>query len=441
MKRACKPIRRLRYRIDRDERGYTAILTLLIFGFVIVIGLIAVNTAVMFAARVSVQRAADAAVLAACLELPNSASAETFAQQYGSSAGGLNAAGSASLESGRGDQTVATAVDSSGAVSARSGSALTNDRVQVDVSRTQDLIGLPAAGFTDRGVPARATCSRDEGSFPALLALGGGSGTLRIDAANVNLPRTGVVANSTDPSALQVSAGGSATAKFIETGSGDASGGPINPPPSTGTYADPYAGVGDPPLSGSSADPCPFGTTTTTPSLRCFIDGGTASEGIYWGGLRLRGNVTLNAGTYHIAGGDLSIDAGAVISGTGVTFFIGPNDLGTCGASHLHADDNARLQITPPSGGSLRDLIIFQSRSCTRLVEFHPGVQIGRPGGPYGAIYAPTAQVLIGGGTATSTAVNAIVVASRIRVWGPASFPDIFIPSGDVRHGDMHLVE
>jgi hypothetical protein len=314
------------------------------------------------------------------------------------------------------------------------------------------LIGLPEAGFTDRALPARATCSRDEGSFPALLALAtSGSGTLRIEGANVNLPRTGIVANSTDPGALQLSDGGSVTAKYIETGSGAPVTTALVPPPSTGTYANPYAGVTEPTPAGSSGSPpaCPLGSTPSmTPGPRCIVNGGIANPGLYWGGLRLRGNVTLNPGTYHIAGGDLSIEPGIgprVINGAGVTLYIGPDETGNCGnpSHNVHVEDNFQLLITPPTGGDLRDLIIFRSPGCSGsgVVEFHPGVTIGAPGPPYGAVYAPSARVDIGDGTSSVSSVNAIVVASRIRVSGAATFADIFIPSGDVRHGDIHLVE
>jgi hypothetical protein len=432
---------------DRSEDGHTAILTLVVLSFFFVIGLIAVNSVMIFAARASAQRAADAAALAACLELPDAARADSSATQYGASAGGLNADGDDGLESGRGDQTAVSSVSTTGAASQRPGAGtLANDEVRVDVSRTQGLIGAPSAGFTDQPVGAFAVCRRDEGSYPALLALGNGSGTLRIDGADVEVPRAGVVANSTDPSALQVTNGGSGTAKYIETGSGAAQGGGLEPPPSSGTFADPYAAVTDPPLTGSSASPpnCPSGTAGAgTP--RCTISSGTtANPGIYWGGLRIRVSLTLNPGTYHIAGGDLEIDGGVELNGTDVTFFIGPNDLGYCGTSHnFHAGDNARLLITPPSEGNLRDLIIYRSRACSTnaTVEFHPGVTIGPPGGPYGAVYVPTARVLIGDGGAPSARVNAITVASRIHVWGPAIFADLFIPAGDVRHGDIQLVE
>src|SRR5215204_896278 len=99
------------------EDGNIAILSLLIMGFFFVVGLIAVNFPLMYGARVSSQRAADASTLAGCWYLPNVEEAEDAAQLYGSSAGGLNATTNTNLESGKGTQTATPIIDSSGATS------------------------------------------------------------------------------------------------------------------------------------------------------------------------------------------------------------------------------------------------------------------------------------------------------------------------------------
>jgi hypothetical protein len=200
-------------------------------------------------------------------------------------------------------------------------------------------------------------------------------------------------------------------------------------------------------------------TTPRSPAM-CTINGGAAQPGVYWGGLRLQGNVSLAPGVYHLAAGGLIVDAGAVVNGTGVTFFNGRNPFGQnaplqrCGEVHVQA--NGRLLLTPPSAGPLRELIIFQARtpptngdpaniSCDMDLQTEAGVQIGLPEGPYGAIYYPNARANIGpqnlgqGGAALS--INVIVVADRVDVTGPVNFADLFIPSGDVRRGDIHLVE
>jgi hypothetical protein len=62
---------------------------------------------------------------------------------------------------------------------------------------------------------------------------------------------------------------------------------------------------------------------------------------------------------------------------------------------------------------------------------------------PYGVIYLPTAHIDVGpkGTGGTQTVINMRVIAYEIRLRGPVYFGDIWIPSGDVKHGDIHLVE
>jgi hypothetical protein len=81
---------------------------------------------------------------------------------------------------------------------------------------------VPEAGFTDRAISAFAVCRRDESSLAVLQALGGGDSTLVINGSNINVPRGGIIANSTSPTGLRVLGNGTLDAKYVETGSGTA---------------------------------------------------------------------------------------------------------------------------------------------------------------------------------------------------------------------------
>jgi hypothetical protein len=448
-------------------------MTLIIFGFMFVIGLIAVNASLMFAARASAQRAADAAVLAGCQELPDVVPAENMARTYGGFVGALNATAATNLESGTGDQTATPTIDSSGAVSEQTGQVLQNNRIRVLIERTQNLIGLPSSGFVDQSIVARATCIRDEGGLPVLHALGSGPRTLRIDGSDLDLPRGGIIVNSTDPNGFDALGNATVVANYIETGSGTAGttgSSSIEPPPALGTLPDPYADVPQPaipnPPGGVNAPQnmsgCTYpnpGETTARQPRTCVVTGGTISPGVYYGGIRFEGNATMEPGIYHMVSGGFEVDPGVTVTGDGVMIFNDGNPYGQnnplqqCGA--VLVEEGARLLISP-YGGEYEEVMIFQRRTpdprtgssnpdCSVDLWIQGGVTIGYADGPYGAIYTPNSRSLFGPqGHGSSTLVaelNIIVVADRIDLTGPILFADIFIPSGTVRHGDIHLVE
>jgi hypothetical protein len=98
-------------------------------------------------------------------------------------------------------------------------------------------------------------------------------------------------------------------------------------------------------------------------------------------GLFIKGNVTFQPGLYVISGGDFDANAGAVINGTGVTFFItSPNE--------IRLNGHAELNLSAPTSGELSGILIFASRSggsdLTHQINGTAGSVV------QGAVYAPT---------------------------------------------------
>ncbi len=467
--------------IHRREEGATLVLTAILLVILFAIGYVGVNWAVAAAARVSAQRAADAAALAGCLDLPDTAKAVASAQRYGASTGGLNANASLNLESGQGDQTVTATVDSDGTPSQRTGQPLDNDRITVVVQRTQWLFGIPRWPPLNRIMPvrARAVCVRNEGGAPVLHSLSTGRDSFVVNQSQLSLPRGGVEVGGTDcaggdPKTMEVNGGGSITARWIELCTGGqpflASSSTINPPATYGWRCDEY-GENQPPVcrfvpEPSSSDRTLFPNDYRTrcpdgrPPVRsgslsfCVFNSGTVPPGVY-PGLQLGGQVTLS-GNYYLDGSGLQVLSGARVTGQpgqSVFIFVGPDRSGSnCGSNNASVtfQQNSSFVVTPPTSGTYKDLVLFQSRSCRvqggnnkNSFDIQGGVTMGSPDPPYGVIYLPTAHIDIGpeGTGGTQTVINMRVIAYEIRLRGPVYFGDIWIPSGDVKHGDIHLVE
>jgi hypothetical protein len=332
-------------------------------------------------------------------------------------------------------------------------------------------------GITDVTVRAKAACTRQEGGAPVLHSLSTSRESFRVDRSQLNLPRGGIVVGRTDcaggdPKTMSVDGGATITARWIDLCTG---GQPflsqsswINPPATHGWRCDEY-GEDRPPVCRYVPEPspddrslfprdyrsqCPTGSWERRKGREiqfCEFSSGAVPQGVY-PGLRLGGDVTLN-GNYYLAGGGLEVLEGANVSGQDVFIFIGPDGSGTsCGSNNASVTfwENSSFVVMPQTVGTYRDLVLFQSRRCRlqagnnkNSFDIKGGATMGSPDPPYGVIYLPTARVDINpeGTGETDTVINMRVIAYEIRLRGPVRFGDIWIPSGDVNHGDVKLSE
>ena len=119
---------------------------------------------------------------------------------------------------------------------------------------------------------------------------------------------------------------------------------------------DPFAAVPDRMPAGSSCanDPKPTPSETVTLSAGCYK------------GLTLKGNVTLSPGVYYIDAGDLQINSGATVSGTGVTVVL-TNSSSNANApiGNVTLNGGATISLSAPSSGVYKGLIMMQDRRAT----------------------------------------------------------------------------
>jgi hypothetical protein len=172
--------------------------------------------------------------------------------------------------------------------------------------------------------------------------------------------------------------------------------------------ADPYAGVGEPAVTGTCQPNTKVGknnkTTTLTPAEN--HPSGVKSMR-FCGGLDLKGTVDLDPGLYIVDGGDLTINAKTLLRGTGVTFFL------TNGASAA-INGSAILDLAAPTAGAFSGILIFGSRSdssVTHRINGNAGSTLD------GAIYAPASVMHYSGNFGGSGGCTQIVV-DRITFTG-----------------------
>jgi Flp pilus assembly protein TadG len=104
--------------------------------------------------------------------------------------------------------------------------------------------------------------------------------------------------------------------------------------------ADPFRTIAEPTVTGNCQN----------------SNGNTLQPGRYCGGLSLNGTVNLKPGTYIIDGGTLKSNGNAVITGSGVTFYLANN-------AQISFNGNSTLTLTPPTSGTYSGMLFFGSRS------------------------------------------------------------------------------
>lgn len=109
--------------------------------------------------------------------------------------------------------------------------------------------------------------------------------------------------------------------------------------------------------------------------------------GRYCRGLNLRGEVHLEPGVYYLEGGDLRVNAGATITGVGVTIFLG-NGVGT------RFNGSATIDLSAPTEGPYSGLLFFADREGLRQSHVFDG---GAASSLTGALYMAGQDVAYAG--------------------------------------------
>jgi Flp pilus assembly protein TadG len=375
----------------RDDHGsvavYAAITLPILLGSV---GL-GVDVGAAYSARQSAQNQADAAAVAAALEIARGKNTDE------AKAAATSDAQNNGFSGPHGDIMVVNTPPSSG--------PFTTDpkAVEVEISSPVQLhfVGMVGAD-SNVTVTARAVARtvRSEACVWSLEEID--TGVSLTGTADVNLS-CGVYARSTSGSAIEQKGTSCLTATSVVT-AGGAIGTCIHPTPRTN------AAVLDDPLG---ALPTPTASSICDVDKKKITKDETLSPGVYCNGISVQGNakVKFNPGLYTIRGGSFSASGSSELTGDGVTFF-----LTNQGADYATVNlTSTILKFTAPTSGVYKGILFFQDRNT-------PSTLVNKLAGNgavtlTGLIYMPTTQLDFRGGS-SGAAVQSFIVARKLRFVG-----------------------
>jgi hypothetical protein len=404
----CGGIRAAVRALLRDRAGGMAVLIAL--GAPLVIGGagLGVETGLWYVNKRRAQTAADAAAVAAALQIMRgqpramAASALADAERNGFSAA-LSDAITINHPPTSGPQT--------------------GDRRSVEVIVSREVRTMFAALFFRGGatIRARAVAGVQTNGTACVLALDPTAhGTVAVQGnAHVSLRGCLAAANSSSVTTVDVAASSALAAETLWTVGdyGRVGGGTItlNRPPHTQMSAlpDPYAYATIPANPGS----CKGGSAG-----RVIERGtGTLTPGVYCAGIRIdrQATVTMMPGTYYVIGMDFVVQPGATVRcdcaepGAGVTIVLMRSSGGAVGIVAIRPGATMRLQAPSDPSYPYPGVLFFQDRGAPRdtaTSRFNGGAGMSLAG----ALYLPSTAMELAGNTDATLGSRCLVIVARL---------------------------
>jgi len=164
----------------------------------------------------------------------------------------------------------------------------------------------------------------------------------------------------------------------------------------------------------------------------------TLSPGIYCGGLTI-GNTngttfTFSPGVYIMAGGGLTLNSQAVVSGIGVTFYNTSSSGWGCSGTYNYTpviiSGQVTASLTAPTSGSLNGILFFGNRTgCSTPGSCTDQINGGSTAILNGALYFKSDKIEITGSNASG---YTMLVADKIYINGSSNFGENGSPFDDI---------
>jgi hypothetical protein len=370
------------------------------------------------------QAAADAAALAAAVDLYNNYPANGGTDPNGTAkqAALTSAAGNGYANDGTASVVSVNIPPASGTFAGQ------GDHVEVIVR--VNLKGSFSAALQggDLPVQARAVARGRPQKVGVILMQSAGAAAFS-GSGNTTVTVTGapIAVNSGNAAAYAQSGGSVQADAFAVVGGVNKTGGAMTGAVTTGAAAtpDPYRTLAAP----NRAD---YPVRSTQPLV--LISSTTLQPGIYRGGIFPSGQavVTLAPGVFILDGGGMVITGDATVTGSGVMIY---STTGLFPAGMIYATGNGRLSLSPPTSGPYAGVSIFEDRGVNREIEAdgNGSMQIS------GLVYAPAASFQVEGNGSITIAGGGLI-AGGLEVADNAT---LTIDSGRslLRSPEVRLVE
>jgi hypothetical protein len=295
-----------------------------------------------------------------------------------------------------------------------------SEYVEVVVSQPQPLFFMSLFKDSPDTIRARAVagtapndaCILVKNKTAANAFDAGGNATLRLQDC-------GIMVNSAHSKAASATGSSIVEASSISV-VGGTTGSNFNPDPFTGAdeMEDPLASFVMPPA----------GSCTFT-SKQIIMTSTTLNPGVYCGGIELRSQakVTFNPGTYYLVGGGLNANAGAAITGVGVTF-VNTEKKPTYSYDRIWINGGAAIDLSAPTSGVWKGILFYQDPkvSSTKQNVFNGGAGMQLTG----IVYFPTTSTKFSGNFG-SNANKLLLIADKVEITGNTTFaamPSDFLP-------------
>lgn len=274
--------------------------------------------------------------------------------------------------------------------------------VEVIVGQSQPRLLSALFGSAPVPITARAVAVPNTGTGCVLALNSTASPAVNVGGSNkLNLLKCNLYSNSSAHPSLDV--GGSAAVSANQVGAVGGISGTSNITASDGIRtgmrptADPYESVSPPTQPSCSNAKINVNSSEKYTSL---------DPGCYSGSITVNAGatLTLSPGIYYLDGANLNVAGNATITGTGVTLvFTGSGS--SWGTATIGS--NAVVDLTAPSSGSTRGIVVYGDRKMPAGTAFNLGGGGTQNFG--GAIYLPKANLSFSGGNGTSTSCTKII--------------------------------
>lgn len=414
----------------RDESGAIAIMFALMLPVLFGIIGLGVEAGLWFKERRELQTIADVAAISAAIE-----------NSYGATSTEITTA--VTLEASRnGFDATTDTITYVG--SPTSGTYAGNTSyIEVSITRTLDTILSQVFYSFNPTTTARAVATSGGTTNACMLSLNTTAQKAIEISGNGAISATGCIlaSNSSDSSSIEITGSASVTTDSLSTvGDYLVSGAAALNTTSTPTAGapsinDPYSDLAVPSYAGcdqSGYKVNPSGNVTISPFS-------STTPYVFCNGLDIKGTLNLDPGTYVVDGGTFNLNAGAVLTGTDVTFILTSST--TSDYAKYTMNGNASVNISAPTTGDYAGILMYSDRDGPD----QDNVLNGNATTTFnGALYFPSSKLTFQGNASTGSTGCTQLIADTLKIGGATGITTAGCTSAGatlITTGETQLVE